>query len=245
MMDSSSDTSNPVSAPAGNTDRPSASGSASIVARLRRKILDGHYSYNERLPSERQLAEDFNAARGTVREALRQLEEMNLVIRRVGSGTFIKYREQMDQDAIAMLTSPLELIDVRYGIEPQLARLAVVNASARDITRLQEALERVEASGEDRELFTRADAEFHLSVAECTRNPLMLWLYRHINDVRSHSQWSSMKDKILSPECISEYNAQHRDLFNAIASRDIAAAVNAVRAHLEKARRDLLGAEHY
>jgi DNA-binding FadR family transcriptional regulator len=47
----------------------SAGGSAAIVSRLRRAILDGTYAYNERLPPERQLAADFGAARGTVREA--------------------------------------------------------------------------------------------------------------------------------------------------------------------------------
>lgn len=219
----------------------SVTGSAAIVSQLRRAILDGNYAYNERLPPERQLAADFGAARGTVREALRQLEDMNLVVRRVGSGTFIKYRAQLDQDAIANLTSPLELIDVRFGLEPQLVRLAVLNASARDLERLGDALRAVEAADRDSEAFTLADGEFHLALAEATRNPLMVWLYQQLNEVRGHSQWSGMKDKILTSERIAEYNRQHRALYQALSERDLSAAVKLIETHLETARHDLLG----
>ena len=219
-------------------------GSATIVSRLRRAILGGTYLYNERLPPERQLAADFGAARGTVREALRKLEEMNLVSRRVGSGTFIKYRKQMDQETIANLTSPLELIDVRVGIEPQIVRLAVLHASARDLEGLQQALDRVEGTKTDSEAFTQADGDFHLALVECTQNPLMVWLYQHINSVRGHVQWSRQKDKILTVHRITEYNMQHRALYTAIVERDVSSAVKMINAHLEEARRDLLGAEH-
>lgn len=216
-------------------------GSAAIAARLRQAILDGKYTDGERLPAERDLANHFDASRSTVREALRQLEEINLVIRRVGSGTFVSYRPLLDPDSIAELTSPIELIDVRVAIEPQMARLVCVNATARDLDRMGEALAHVENCDDDSERFSQADEQFHLVLAECTRNPLMVWLYRQINDVRSHAQWIGMKDKILTAERIGEYNRQHRALYEALRSRDVEAAVRIITVHLEKARRDLLG----
>ena len=78
-------------------------------------------------------------------------------------------------------------------------------------------------------------ARIHLALAESTRNPLMVWLYRHINDVRGHAQWSIRKDKILTPDRITEYNRQHRALFAAIASRDVQGAMDIMTRHLEKA----------
>lgn len=219
-----------------------AGGAASIAAQLRRAILDGTYGFRERLPAERELASHFGASRSTVREALKQLEEGQLVTRRIGSGTFVNYRAEEDDDEIADRTSPLELIEVRLAVEPTMARMATVNATARDLERLSDALKQVESCKLDREVFTRADSLFHLTLAECTRNPLMVWLYRHINDVRTHAQWSRMKDKILSPERLDEYNRQHRALFEAIASRDVDSAVGIISEHLEKARRDLIGA---
>ena len=99
------------------------------------------------------------------------------------------------------------------------------------------------ACGDDRELFSRADEQFHLMLAECTRNPLMVWLYRQINDVRSHALWDGMKDKILTKARIAEYNRQHRELYESLYSRDADAATQMIAAHLEKARRDLLGVD--
>ena len=217
-------------------------GSAAIAARLRQAILDGDYVYGERLPAERDLASHFRTSRNTVREALRRLEEAHLVTRRIGSGTFVSYRAPVGDGHIAELTSPLELIDVRLGIEPQIARLAVVNATARDLDRLGEALKRIESSGDDREFFSRADEKFHLLLAECTRNPLMVWLYQQINDIRGHAQWEGMKDKILTARAIVDYNRDHRRLYEALCSRDVEAAGNVVVEHLERAKRDLMGA---
>jgi len=216
-------------------------GATSIVVHLKRAILEGAYAFNERLPPERELAGHFGASRGTVREALRQLEELGLVTRRVGSGTFVNYRRENDPSDIAQITSPLELIDVRMAIEPHMTRLAVANASARDLQRLREALERVEAAG-DPESFSRADETFHAELARCTQNPLIAWLYAQVNDVRGHRQWDAMKDQILSAERIREYNHQHRGLYEAIATRDVGAAVRIIVEHLEKARVDLVGA---
>ena len=218
-------------------------GSAAITARLRQAILDGRYANGERLPAERDLAIHFESSRSTVREALHRLEEMNLVTRRIGSGTFVNYRQTLDKSDIAEVTSPIELIEVRLAIEPQMARLVAVNAAARDLERLGDALGRVEQCGEDQEAFSRADEQFHLALAEATRNPLMAWLYQHINDVRSHAQWDRMKDKILTGNRIDEYNRQHRALYDALCSRDVDAAVHIITAHLEKARRDLLGVD--
>jgi DNA-binding FadR family transcriptional regulator len=217
-------------------------GAAAIAERLRAAILEGAYVPGQRLPAERHLAEHFETSRSTVREALRQLEEMALVSRRIGSGTFVDRAGAAVQGHVAENTSPLELIEVRQAVEPQMARLAVLHATARDLEALGEALAALETCRHDRELFSSADERFHLALADATGNPLMAWLYRQINEVRGHDQWNEMRRKILTPENIDLYNAQHRDLYGAIRRRDVDAAARCIEVHLEKARRDLLGA---
>jgi DNA-binding FadR family transcriptional regulator len=204
--------------------------------------MEGGYAHGEKLPAERQLAAAYGASRTTIRTALDQLETERLVTRRVGAGTFVNFRPQGDTEDIAELTSPLELIEVRLGIEPNMVRLAVLNATARDIERLTAAMGRMEESSGDSESFTLWDEEFHQLIAEATRNPLMVWVYRQINAVRTHSQWNAMKDKVLTPERIAEYNQQHTALYEAIRTRDIEAAVAIVTNHLHYARRQLMGA---
>ncbi len=228
--------------PAG--ELPAASkGAQNIVASIRREILEGRYTFGERLPAERMLAQHFTAARGTVREALRQLEQMRLVRRRAGSGTYVAFREPSESDGVAQSTSPLELIEVRRGIEPHMVRLAILHASAHDVSRLGNALRDVEHAGTDPEQFSRADEAFHLALAECSQNPLMIWLYRHINDVRGQTQWSARKDRILQPQRIAEYNAQHFAIYRSVEIRDMDTALATITGHLDKARADLMGME--
>ena len=217
-------------------------GSAWITVQLRQAILEGRYVHGEKLPAERQFASAFGASRATVRTALVRLETERLVARRLGAGTFVNFQPRPDAEAVAELTSPLELIEVRLGIEPNMVRLAVLNATGRDIERLVGAIARMEQASGDSESFTLWDEEFHQLISEATRNPLMVWVYRQINAVRTHSQWAAMKDKVLTPGRIAEYNQQHAALFEAIRTRDVEAAVAIISHHLHYARRQLMGA---
>ena len=217
------------------------SGVTAIVVEIREAIEDGHYAHGQRLPAERELATHFGASRTTVREALRQLEQSGLIIRRIGSGTFVQKPTVSELHNVAELTSPLELMEVREAIEPQLARLVVVHASAKDLELLENALHELEASNGDQEAFSKADEAFHSMLAEATGNPLMAGIYRQINQVRGHEQWHLMKQKILSKQAIDIYNKQHRALVEAIKQRNVEYAVAVVVEHLAKARRDLVG----
>lgn len=216
-------------------------GSTWVTTQLRRAILEGRYVHGEKLPAERQFAVAFGASRATIRTALVRLESERLVTRRLGSGTFVNFQSGNDEEDVAELTGPLELIDVRLGVEPNMVRLAVMNATARDLDRIASAIARMEESSGDAECFTAWDREFHQLICDATRNPLLVWVYRQINEVRTHSQWNAMKDKVLTPTRIAEYNQQHLAIYEAIRSRDIDAAVSMVTSHLHSARRQLMG----
>lgn len=217
-------------------------GAGTVVRLLRRAIVDREYSWNDQLPAERQMANQLGVSRGTVREALRRLEEMGLVTRKPGNGTFVRYRAPLDTIDIAEMTSPLELIDVRLAVEPMITRHALTNASARDLERLGKTLHDLENCGGDAAVFSRCDEEFHLELAECTRNPLMITIYRQINDVRGHNQWNARKDAILTSDRINSYNEQHRRLYSALVERNMEVAIKLITEHLLDARRDLVGA---
>ncbi len=213
---------------------------SNVVAQLRRRILEGDYAYEERLPAERNLAEEFGVSRGTIRSVLQILEQQHLVTRQIGSGTYVSHRDITNQQEISSITSPIEMVEVRIAIEPQLVRLAIANASSRDLEHLRDALRQCEACDGDPEKFALADTTFHMSLAHCSKNKLMFWLYERISEVRLHSQWRSMKSKLLTPERINYYNGQHRALYEAIAARDAASAVKTIKDHLYGVQDDLL-----
>ena len=217
-------------------------GVGAISAYLRRAIETGAYSEGDRLPPERQLALTFDAARSTVRRALDQLEKAGLVSRRLGSGTYVGSSGGPQGADLADRISPLQLVEARLAVEPFTTRLAVLHATRRHLDDMEAVLLRAEASIEDKDSFSRWDGEFHLMIAQASGNPLLLTVYRQINQVRIHAQWDAMKEKILTPDVITGYNRQHRGIFDALNERDAVAALSLITEHLEKARDDLLRA---
>ena len=229
--------SSPLRKPGGNRVGTTTS---NVVMQLRRQILEGVHSFEERLPAERNLAEEFGVSRGTIRSVLQILEKQHLVTRQIGSGTYVSHRESTNQQEIASITSPIEMVEVRIAIEPQLVRLAIANASLRDLEELHEALLQCEACNGDSELFARADTAFHLALAHCSKNKLMYWIYDRISEVRRHSQWGRMKSKLLTSARMDYYNRQHRALYEAISARDTLRAVKLIKDHLFGVQDDLL-----
>jgi DNA-binding FadR family transcriptional regulator len=219
---------------------PERRGASWIAVQLRQAIRSGSYAYGERLPAERDLAVGFGSSRGTVRAALSLLQQDGLVDRKVGSGTFVRHVPESIDDDVAEITSPGELMEVRRAVEGHMVRLAVVNATPRDIAQMEQALDELDRTGADPEAFTHWDQRFHLAMAEASHNPLMILFYRQINHVRGHSQWRTIKDKVLTKARMDAYNRQHRQVFEAIRQRDAETAVRLVVEHIEQAQRDLM-----
>jgi DNA-binding FadR family transcriptional regulator len=223
---------------------PAPRGARSIARALQEAITSGAFGFREQLPTERQLAMDYGASRTTIRKALMLLEDQKLVERRAGSGTYANYERQPSSLDIAERTSPLELIEVRAAIEPQMARLAVLHATARGLEQLQALLRELEAAAlsADPVRYSSADEQFHMAVATCTANPLLVWIYKEINVIRTHAQWAEMRQKVLTRECMRIYNEQHAALVRAMQMRDAAGATEIMIRHMDKARDDLIGA---
>lgn len=216
-----------------------------ILARIKRAIETGVYADGEQLPAERQLAITFGTARSTIRKILDQLEQSKLIVRRVGSGTFVNFRGPIrpGMEDITDLVSPLQLIETRFAVEPYMTRLAALHATGNDLDKFEDVLRRIEAAQGDQNLFTQLDSEFHLELARCSRNPLIVRMYQQVNMVRFHAQWDRMKQLILSAEKIAAYNTQHRAIYEALRQRDGQGAVDQMIRHLELARQDLIGAD--
>ena len=213
---------------------------SNVAGQLRQRIIEGDYAYEERLPAERNLAQEFGDSRGTIRSVLQILEQQNMVERQIGSGTYVTHRETTNQQEITSLTSPVEMNEVRIAIEPQMVRLAIANASSRELDELRQALRQCEECDSDAEKFARADTAFHMALASCSRNKLMYWLYERISEVRRNAQWRRMKAKVLTADRINFYNRQHRQLYEAITARDTTAAVQLIKDHLYGVHDDLL-----
>ena len=214
-------------------------GAADIASMLRRDIHKGVRRLHERLPSERQLAQEFGVARNTVREALNRLEVEGYVEIRAGSGTYIAYQAEDNSAKAIQQANPLELIDARFALEPHICRLAVLHGRRSDFDHLDDLCAQMEAAESDPAAFAEADTKFHRILAECTGNRLLSWIISQINSVRSQDEWTRMRHLTLDRNIISQYNNQHRQLLNAIRSREPERAANMMKEHLETARLSL------
>ena len=214
--------------------------SSDVSTALRQRIGSGELPTGARLPAERALADQFGVARGTIREALRQLEAMGLVERKAGSGTYVTWTDHDDTRAMTERTRPLELLDARFGLEPQMCRLAVIHATAQDLAAVEEPIHVMETCRGDVNIFADADERFHLALADCAQNPLMRWMMAKMHEVRSHRQWGHMRTLTLTPRIIEIYNRQHRKIVGAILERDADAAATAMRDHLNTSRQSLI-----
>lgn len=195
-----------------------------VVDTLTMRIVSQEYGLEERLPSERQLAQDLGVARNTVREALDQVEAAGLIRRRAGSGSFVTFDPEGAKEsasAVAAETGPLQLQVMRGIMEPEMVRLAVISMSPRQIEALGETLSQMEAVQVDAMAFVRLEEEFHRQIAAGTGNPLLIACYSLVLDARRQSFRAAMYRRHLTPERIAAYQRGYNSLFNAIAARDI------------------------
>lgn len=214
-------------------------GSTEIAGLLRQDISSGKLLPRDRLPAERVLANSYNVARGTVREALKQLAQDGLVEIRRGSGTYVLPPRFDTANRVIENASPLELIDARFALEPHICRLAVLHARRLDLEKAEALLLEMEDCLNDPERFAALDTSLHTLLAETTGNQLLIWIITQINGVRNQKRWARMRHLTLNEKTITEYNKHHREIFDAIQLREPERAATIMIKHLESARLSL------
>lgn len=212
---------------------------AEIASQIRREIETGDLRQHDRLPSERRLAERYGVARNTLREAILRLEEQGYVRTKPSSGTYVTYALPMTAHEAITHASPLELIDARFALEPHICRLCVMNGRREQFQELDLLCRQMEAAVNDPVTFAEADTAFHRLLAETAGNGLLIWVIAQINAVRVEGEWTRMRALTLNPATIADYNRQHRQILNAIRTREPERAAHTMKSHLETARLSL------
>ena len=210
------------------------SNSSRALDRLRRLLDAGDYAADGQLPAERELADRFGVGRRAVRRALDVLEIEGRIWRRQGSGTFAGPGPHRATDLISTLTAKtdmLEVMEVRVRIEPAIAQLAAIRASAAGVERLRQLADKIAASrdADGRELW---DSAFHRAIAELAGNTLFLALFDVVDRVRQDEAWRHIREAARSKGHLALYVQQHAAIVAAIADRDPSAAAAAMRQHL-------------
>ncbi len=162
--------------------------SEGVINQIKHSILLGHFKAGERLPSERELAEEFRVSRMAIREALRALELSGFIETRQGinGGAFVtdltfEHLGNAFLDLfLADKVSIPEMLHVRLLIEPEVARLATLNINPDYVQRIKEALEIEELPLTTLLKDVEAKQNFHFILAEMSGNRFLEAIVRSL-----------------------------------------------------------------
>lgn len=212
---------------------------------LLEKLASGQWLPGQRLPTERELSEQYGLSRTTVRRVLAKLKEKGLITQTVGSGTYVSERAAVeavseDEERPASQTSPAELMEARLMLEPALVEMVIRNATPLDFQRMEECCAHAEAAGSMEE-FEYWDGKLHEVIADAAHNNFVRGVFRLMNEVRSQDVWGRLKQRSLTPQRREAYQQEHRRLVAALRDRDADLARQQTLEHLLHVRSNLLG----
>ncbi len=214
-----------------------------VIEQIEDAILHGELQEGDKLPPERELTEVFGASRGTVREALRVLEEKGLIQVKTGvsGGAMVqivppqKVSEGLGRLIRSQQVSMEDIAEFREGVEVLAAELAAERAGPVEIGKLTKIVERAEnalsAGVSEWDRFIDADNEFHRYLGECSGNTLYELV---LNSV--HENISRYYDRLLirNEAIMRENHGDLVDILQAIVKKQPEAAGVKIQDHVRR-----------
>jgi GntR family transcriptional repressor for pyruvate dehydrogenase complex len=212
------------------------------VERLGTAIRLGLLAPGNRLPPERDLAEQLCISRSTLRHALPTLVQSGhlVAVRGRAGGTFVAESPPLAERRKAT-TEPLgdearAVLDYRVAVETGATVLAAERAEQADFERLDALVGRMDGAASF-ENYRRADVRFHIGVAEAARSPRLVTAMTEVQ-----GQMSDLIARIAHPEeVLTHSNAQHRRLLSLLQKGETGRAVRLMRQHVEGTEHILAG----
>lgn len=205
-----------------------------VAAALAKAIQDGVYRPGERLPSERDLAEQFSVSRPTVREAIIALDIQGSVETRHGSGIYVTAQTVRDKQPLELDIGAFELTEARRLFEGEAAALAATTISDEELKNLARLVAEIREENRLNIPGEKADRAFHVAIATATRNSAIVDVIENLWDMRTKSPLcreilSRAREVGVQPRV-----DEHEKILKALRAKDPSAARKAMRDHLER-----------
>jgi DNA-binding FadR family transcriptional regulator len=209
-----------------------------IALAIAAAITDGRYSPGDKLPSERELADEFRVSRPTIRDAMIALEFQGLVEARQGSGVYVTAAAPVPEDVTEFEVNALEWTEARRLFEGEACALSAAVVTQEQLTLLERLVNEMAASAGDEEI-ERLEREFHMSVALATGNAAIAAGAEELWSLRQQSQpCVSMLRRARATG--GNFVEEHRQIVAALCERDSKAARHAIHHHLAQVIDNLL-----
>jgi GntR family transcriptional repressor for pyruvate dehydrogenase complex len=219
-----------------------------VFEALMRKIVGEELPAGAQLPPEQMMASSFGVSRTVVREAISRLKSEGLIDTRQGRGAFVRTDRsdvpfRVGIDVENPLPSLLHILELRLGLDAEIAALAAVRRSRDQMAAVQRALMEIDRASEAGRDAVAEDMEFHLSIAQATKNPLFFDLIRFLGASFYSGIAVTRANENRAASLARQTRIEHEAIAKAILKRDPLAAASAARAHIEKASKRLLSAD--
>ena len=201
----------------------------SVTQQLVTLIEKGSWVEGEKVPSESQMAKEFNVGRGVIREALQRLRSRNLIVTHHGLGSFVCNPDNFA--APAEVFSKLDLSendykslnDLRACVETRAIMLSEANGREEDFARIREAYEAMKSSAEAQDLdaFTAADLSFHTAIVESSHSSMLIKAYKSCK----MELYSGLYEMNRIPNSYTYAISTHGKICEAVCSRDVESAL--------------------
>ncbi len=214
----------------------------SVAAGIADAIAEGRYKPGQKLPSERELTETYNVSRPTIREAMIALEIRGIVEARHNAGVFVAAVAPPPAPEPDLDIGAFELTEARKLIEGEAAALATKTITEDEVASLYALLDDMKRDFDKDVTDDCADRNFHLTIANATRNAALVFVVETLWDLRYKAPLTREIFRRARTVGISAFVDDHRAVADALASRDAAAARTAMQAHLTNVMDELLTA---
>jgi GntR family transcriptional repressor for pyruvate dehydrogenase complex len=211
-----------------------------VAQSLEQAITEGHYSVGDQLPPERELAVTLGVSRPTLRQALSTLAARGWLESRQGGGHKVCERlgDGFSDPLLGLLSTDsdyqYDILEYRNALEGMAAWYAAIRASDSDRQRLQAcygALEQAHKAGDPSDQ-AKADAEFHLAIAEASHNVVLLHNMKALFRLLASSIAESVFQIAGQGDTADHLLSQHQRLLETIIGGDARAAQQASQTHL-------------
>lgn len=211
--------------------------SEKVIEQIKEMLSNESLKKGEKLPSERQMAENLQISRTSVREAIKELEIMGLIESKQGEGNYIKNNfedilfEPFSTMFLLKESNPQEILELRNIIEKGTVVLAAERITTEELQEIRKLLDTAKDSDSEYDL-VKLDVLFHYKIAQASKNFLLQSILNAVSSLIESSIKDIRKNILVEENHKEIIKQQHNSIYEALKNNDPKIAEDAMSNHL-------------
>lgn len=207
-----------------------------VLQYIKDKIQNNELTLGNKLPSERTIMEELDLSRNSVREALRQLENMGFIKSNHGQGNFLinqagrGFSEIFSMLLLMHQTDRSEFLILRRSLETEAFKQAMINRSEQDLQTLQQAVEKMNQATNQNQI-EEAEKIFHHTLMTAGQNKLFVMIMQALSTLEDTYRHETLS--LLEDERKRLLLQVHQDIVQALQVRDMQKGYQAMQRHFD------------